>query len=204
MGVDTGQVSGERLDVQEVEVKYRVLDVEALIAVLAARHVRLSAPFRQDDQAYAPAGWQYGQPKVNVPFARLRTQDGRHLFTVKKPVANEMACLEYESAVADRDQMHAALTAMGFYPTVRIVKTRRTAVLSDLSLCLDDVEQVGLFLEVEQLIARGGSGDAAQQRLDAFVQSLGVPLQRTTDTYDSLINAAQSPSPAAWSEEATG
>jgi adenylate cyclase class 2 len=197
MGADTGQVSGERMDVQEVEVKYRVFDVETLTAVLAARHVRLSAPFRQDDQAYAQVGWEYGQPKVDVPFARLRTQNGGHLFTVKKPMANEMACLEYESAVADRDQMHAALIAMGFYPTVRIVKTRRTGVLSGLSLCLDDVEQVGPFLEVEQLIARGGSGDIAQQRLDAFVQSLGVPMQRTTDTYDSLIHAAQATSSAA-------
>src|SRR5262249_18003229 len=149
-------------------------------------------------------GWQYGQPKVDVPFARLRTQNGQHLFTVKKPMANEMACLEYESAVADRDQMHAALIAMGFYPTVRIVKTRRTGVLTDLSLCPDGGERVGLFLEVEQLTARGGCGDIAQQRLDAFVQSLGVPLQRNTDTYDSLIHAAQATSSAAWSEEATG
>jgi adenylate cyclase, class 2 len=123
VGADTGQVSGERVDVQEVEVKYRILDVEALTAALTARHVSLSAPVRQDDQAYAPIGWQYGQHKVNVPFARLRTQNGRHLFTVKKPLANEMACLEHESEIADRDQMHAALTAMGFYPTVRIVKT---------------------------------------------------------------------------------
>jgi adenylate cyclase class 2 len=204
VGADIGQVSGERLDVQEVEVKYRVLDADALIAVLAARDVRLCAPVRQDDQAYAPVGWHYGQPKVNVPFARLRTQDGQHLFTVKKPMVNEMACLEYESAVADREQMHAALIAMGFYPTVRIVKTRRIGFLSGLSLCLDDVEQVGLFLEVEQLIARGESGDAAQQRLDAFVQSLGVRLQRITDTYDSLIHAAQASSPGASSEEATG
>ena len=180
------------LDVQEVEVKYRVLDAEALAAVLAARNVRLSAPVRQDDQAYAPVGWHYGQPKVNVPFARLRTQDGRHLFTVKKPVANEMACLEYESEVADRDQMHAALTAMGFYPTVRIVKTRRTGFLNDLSLCLDDVEQAGLFLEVEQLIApRRVWGCAAQSGWTRSCSPWACRLQRTTDTYDSLIHAAQ-------------
>src|SRR5258705_10342351 len=45
------------------------------------------------------------QPKVNVPFARLRTQDGRHLFTVKKPVDNEMACLEHAPHIVDREQM---------------------------------------------------------------------------------------------------
>lgn len=190
MDAHTGHAGGERAHVQEVEVKYRVLDAEALAAALAAREVSLSPPIRQDDQAYAPVGWAYGQPKLNVPFARLRTQDGRHLFTVKKPLANEMACLEHESEIADREQMHASLMSMGFYPTVRIVKTRRTAVLGSLSLCLDDVEQAGVFLEVEQLVPHEESGEAAQQRLDEFAQALGVPLQRTTDTYDSLIHAA--------------
>jgi adenylate cyclase class 2 len=171
-------------------VKYHVLDREALTQSLAALGVRLSPPVHQDDQAYAPVGWEYGQPKVNVPFARLRTQNGRHLFTVKKPLDNEMACLEHESEVVDREQMHAALTSMGFYPTVRIVKTRRTGMLNDLSLCLDDVEQAGVFLEVEQLVPHGESGEAAQQRLDQLVRSWGVPLQRTTDTYDSLIRRA--------------
>ncbi len=190
MGADKGRYGDERAGVQEVEVKYRVLDVEVLAQALAALGVSLSPAVRQDDQAYAPVGWEYGQPKVNVPFARLRTQDGQHLFTVKKPLDNEMACAECESEIVDREQMHAALTSMGFYPTVRIVKARRTGVLNGLSLCLDEVEQVGVFLEVEQLVACGESGEAAQQRLDAFVQSLGVPLQRITDTYDSLVRAA--------------
>jgi len=190
VSADNGRTGNDPAGVQEVEVKYRVLDVEALAQALAARGVGLSPAVRQDDQAYAPVGWEYGQPKVNVPFARLRTQDGRHLFTVKKPLDNEMACLEHESEVVDREQMHAALISMGFYPTVRIVKARRTGGVDGLLLCLDEVEQAGVFLEVEQLVPYGESGQAAQQRLDGFVRSLGVPLQRITDTYDSLIRAA--------------
>jgi adenylate cyclase class IV len=42
--------------------------------------------------------------------------------TVKTPLDNEMACAEQETAVADRAQMHQAVLAMGFVPTVRIVK----------------------------------------------------------------------------------
>ncbi len=80
---------------------------------------------------------------------------------------------------------------MGFCPTVRIVKTRRTAVLGELSLCLDDVEHVGMFLEVERLVPDSESGEAAQRQLDEFVRSLGVPVERTSDTYDSLVRAAQ-------------
>lgn len=50
--------------------------------------------------------------------ARLRTEAGRHLFTVKVPGDNELSCEEHETEVADRDQMHAAVEAKGFTPTV--------------------------------------------------------------------------------------
>lgn len=179
----------------EIEVKYRLddRDLPALERAVAARGAVLSPPVRQDDQAFAPQGWSYGQSKVGVTFARLRTEDGRHVFTIKTPVENEMACLEHETEVADRDQMHCAVVAMGFYPTVRIVKTRRTAALGDLRLCLDEVERAGLFIEVEKLVSDAEAGTAAQDELDRFARSLGVAPQRTTDTYDSLVRAADEP-----------
>jgi adenylate cyclase class 2 len=145
---------------------------------------------RQDDQAYAPDEWQYGMSKIGVPFARLRTQGGQHLFTVKRPIDNEMVCLEHETVVADRGQMHAALLTMGFRPTVRISKSRRNARWGELSLCLDAVEGLGVFVEVEILLGGDESGHDAQVELDRWVSSLSVPVQRTTETYDSLIRAA--------------
>jgi adenylate cyclase class 2 len=188
-----GSETAENTSRQEVEVKYRVLDVAAVLDVLSGRGLRMSTPLRQDDQAYAPEGWSYDQPKTGVAFARLRTENGRHLFAVKVPMANEMACLEHESEVTDRGQMHGALLAMGFYPTVRIVKTRRVARVGDLSLCLDEVEHAGAFLEVERILPAGESGAAAQAELDQFVRSLGVPVERTSDTYDALVRVAQLP-----------
>jgi adenylate cyclase class 2 len=175
---------------REIEVKYRLADLEGLERALAERGAALSAPVCQDDQAFAPVGWEYGQSKIGVPFARLRTSAGQHLFTVKRPLDNEMACLEFETEVTDRGQMHAAIEAMGFYPTVRIVKTRRTARLEALSLCVDRVEQAGLFFEVETIIGPGRSGEDAQRELHLFASSLGVELERVSDTYDSLVRAA--------------
>jgi adenylate cyclase, class 2 len=175
---------------REIEVKYRVADLAGLEAALVARGLMPSTRLHQDDQAYAENGWSYGMDKRGVAFVRLRTENGRHLFTLKRPTDNELACLEYETEIADRDQMHEAIQHMGFYPTVRIVKTRRTARHGDLALCLDDVEHIGAYLELERVIGPGQSGEAVQAELDAFVRSLGVELERTTDTYDSLVRAA--------------
>lgn len=175
----------------EIEVKYRVEDLPGLERALAVRGIGLSTPVVQDDQAYAPTWWDYGKSKLGVPFARLRTQGGRHLFTVKTPLANEQACAEQETLVDDREQMHQALLAMGFRPTVRIVKTRRTARVGPLGLCVDEVEHAGVFFEVELIAPTGGDGLAAQSELGEFVAKLGVPLRRVMDTYDSLVRIAQ-------------
>ncbi|MDT0328480.1 class IV adenylate cyclase [Nocardiopsis lambiniae] len=179
---------------REIEAKYQVRsgDGEALSAALKRAGVELGSPVHQDDQAYAPEAWAYGLSKVGVPFARLRTtQDGRHLFTVKTPVSNEMECSEAESIVADRQQMHEALVHMGFRPTVRIVKTRCSGTVGEWSVCVDEVESAGLFIEVEATVTDDRDGLAVQAELDAWVRALEVPVERTTDTYDSLVRAAR-------------
>ena len=176
---------------REVEVKYQISDKTALLSALEWRGVELGPAVRQDDQAYAPVGWAYGDDKLGVSFARLRTvAGGEHVFTVKRPVWNALSCDEYETLVADREQMHQAVLAMGFRPTVRIVKLRQTAEIGDLSVCVDEVDSLGTFLELERRIPFGLSGEIVQADLAAFVSSLGIEAERTPETYDSLVRAA--------------
>lgn len=175
---------------REVEVKYRVLDLEALLLALKTRRIELGAPVYQDDQAYAPDGWSYGDDKHGVSFVRLRTVAGLHTFTLKRPAENALSCAEYETVVGDREEMHAAIVAMGFRPTVRIAKVRRTAELADLCLCVDEVEGLGAFLELERMVSDNMSGEAVQAELADFVSSLEITAERTGETYDSLVRAA--------------
>ena len=175
----------------EIEVKYRVDDLEGLLAALKARGIEVSDPLHQDDQAYAPAGWQFGDGKLGVSFLRLRTVAGRHYFTLKQPAQNDQACLEYETEVTDREAMHLAVLHMGYQPTVRILKTRRTAGVGDCSLCIDEVEGIGGFVEAERMAPDDADARAIQAELATLIESLGAETTRTAETYDSLVHAAQ-------------
>lgn len=176
---------------REIEVKYRVDDLEALLTALKAGGIELSDPVCQDDQAYAPDGWQFGDSKLGISFVRLRTVNGRHYFALKQPGENAQACLEHETEVADRAAMHKAILHMGYHPTVRVAKTRRTATLEHCSLCVDDLEGVGAFLELERIVPDDMPAEAIQAGLAAFAESFGVIAVRTDETYDSLVRAAQ-------------
>jgi adenylate cyclase, class 2 len=176
--------------VHEVEVKYRVDDLAELLAAVDREGVALGPGIVQDDQAYAPSSWSPGASKIGVPFARLRTEAGRHLFTVKVPQDNELACLERETIVADREAMHEALQLMGFMPTVKIRKTRRVGSWGDATICIDVVDGLGVFVELERMVPACESGTGAQAELDARVRRLGVAAERVDQTYDSLLRLA--------------
>jgi adenylate cyclase class 2 len=176
---------------REIETKYRVRDLGALLDALDAAGVELGGPAFQDDQAYAPPGWEPAMGKPGHTFARLRSVDGGvHVFTTKTPLANAMECREHETVVADREQMHRAVVAMGFVPHVRIVKHRRTGTAGEITVCVDVVEGVGAFLELERVVDDERDGRAVQDGLDAWARGLGVALERTTDTYDTLVRGA--------------
>ena len=145
--------------------KYRITVACAVEAALLRHGIRLGPPTVQDDQAYAPVGWSYGDDKLGVSFVRLRTVGDVHTFTLKRPAENALSCAEHETAVGDRDAMDAAIIKMGFYPTVRIVKTRRVVHLDGLSVCLDDVVGLGAFLELERLVGDDCRGEEVQQEL---------------------------------------
>lgn len=115
---------------------------------------------------------------------------------MKQPADNAQACLECETRVADRQAMHHAVIHMGYRPTVRITKTRRVATLGDCSLCVDDVEGVGAFLELERMAPDHADTRAMQAGLADLAASLGIAAARTDQTYDSLVHAAQSAVPA--------
>lgn len=95
-----------------------------------------------------------------------------------------------EVEVIDRDEMHAAVVTMGFRPTVRIVKRRRSGEFGHWSLCLDEVERAGCFLELECHPEPEQDADLVQAEMAQFVTSLGVRVEQVADTYDSLVRAA--------------
>ena len=80
---------------------------------------------------------------------------------------------------------------MGYRPTVRVAKIRRVAALEHCLLCVDDLEGLGAFLELERMVPDEVAAEVVQADLAAFAVSLGVTAARTEETYDSLVHAAQ-------------
>lgn len=170
----------------EIEVKARISSVNDWRARLEADGVKFMEPFTQDDQTFAETDWDYTETCQRIVM-RLRRQNDTVILTLKRSLTNELDGIELETVVSDYDATAAMLCEMGYEPQVRIKKTRQLGTLGDIAICLDDVEGLGSYIELEQM-GDEGDGTAIQKQLWQQLLDWGAQQKdRETRGYDTLL-----------------
>jgi len=90
---------------------------------------------------------------------------------------------ELETAVGDAAVLAAALERLGFKPAGSVYKTRKTFEKGDVSVCLDRVDNLGCFFEIEILDA----ADAAAQLESLLAELAFLPFTEERRTYLELL-----------------
>lgn len=172
---------------REVEVKCRVANVESITKLLHNHGIVLSDPVTQDDEIFIPKGQTLpAGPGINV--LRIRTQGNKTLLTLKYVVSDSLDKAEHELEISDATVMRQIIVDLGFFEAARVRKTRQKAQLGEaVELCLDTVEQLGTFIEVEKLVS-GDNVTGVQEELLQILADLGIDTsQRVRVGYDILL-----------------
>ena len=84
--------------------------------------------------------------------------------------------------------MIAIVKELGFVPFSDVSKTRQTGKLDDIEVCIDSVEGLGDFMELEQLADEDADPAVITDDLWRIMAELGVSRQdEVTDGYDILM-----------------
>ncbi|MEY2640768.1 MAG: hypothetical protein RL150_161 [Candidatus Parcubacteria bacterium] len=173
---------------QEIEVKARLENPDAVRQALLARSCTFSEPITQHDTVFIGNGVSYEAAKPGDIFLRVRETPKGSTFTMKQTIKNELDCAEAETEIADPEAMKQALKIMGYEYVVTVQKTRQTCACDGYTICLDTVSELGDFIEVEKLVDGEADGDVVQAELVAFLETLGVPASaRVVHGYDTLV-----------------
>lgn len=158
---------------KEIEVKAYLKDRQKVLDSLSALGIVLGEPIFQDGTEFAKAGNTLAEYLINDHFVRLRTENGVHNMTVKKDDKDfPLSKVEFESKIENREQVEQALMAMGYNPVLRIKKIRQKAKYKDYEICIDEVEELGSFIEIEK-ISNEDTGSVIAELRDLLF-SLGV------------------------------
>lgn len=177
---------------REIEIKAKITSVQSIIDVLAAQNVTVTEPVMQHDRVYGQDGIDGGGDN-SAPWLRIRTETKqsvvRHLFTLKRSITNQMDSIEHETEVADAAELEAIIHELSFVPYSDLTKTRQTAHMGDIEICIDTVDGLGSFIEVEKLTRDDVDYDVVAAELWQVLKQLGVHSEdEVTDGYDVLMN----------------
>lgn len=177
---------------REIEIKAKLRDKEAVMAKLASLGCVFEEPIIQSDVVYAENVGTLPDFLSNKVFLRLRVRnDGKVFFTLKKKdadkVVNHLASTEHEVEVSSKEETEKMLHLMGYKEGTHVDKTRIITHYDGCEICIDEVENLGTFIEMEKLVEEGDS-EEIQEELFKFFESIGITRDdRLMFGYDILM-----------------
>ncbi|MDD3043437.1 MAG: class IV adenylate cyclase [Methanosarcinaceae archaeon] len=155
----------------EIEVKVRAehTRIRPFLEMIGAEKVKVE---EQSDTYFAAPYRDFAKTDEAL---RIRTLDGKSILTYKGPKLDTVSKSrkEFETFVEEENSVQI-LHALGFSEAGAVRKVREVFRAEEITVCLDSVEGLGEFLEVE-IVARDESElEASRARLFEFLGRLGL------------------------------
>lgn len=161
----------------EIEIKAPLDDRPAFEAALRGRGFTKARTVRERDTYYNGIDRSFKDTDEALRLRRTESGGASHAaITYKGPKidARSATRTEYETGVEDGGTMHALLMALGYTPVLEVRKTRDYYTLSGITACVDEVDGLGHFAELETLSEDESGKDAAVEQLLSTLEALGV------------------------------
>ena len=172
---------------REIEVKAKLKDKDSFLEAAKKLGIQFGDIVFQEDKTYETT-LPYGDSNWNI--FRLRKQGNKTILTMKhKASTRSRDNYEYETIIENEDETIKILERLGYKFGIGINKKRRIAKYNDLELCLDEIEKLGSFVEVEKLANDDADVDIIQSELWNLLNKLGiVDSDRVHKGYDTLMH----------------
>ncbi|MDP3763481.1 MAG: class IV adenylate cyclase, partial [bacterium] len=150
----------------------------------------LSEPINQHDVIYSLKGSrnEFESASEGDVIIRIRHMNDRAQLNLKRQRSSEGDNLEYETEVSNPEETHKMLGTLGWYPIVEVKKIRREGKFGEYGVCLDQVEKLGTFVELEKLTNDDADPEQVRNELFKEFESLGLSKSdEETRGYDTQI-----------------
>ena len=175
---------------REIEIKLRVKNLEEIEQKLKEKGCVISEPISQHDTIYSLKGSrnEFESASEGDVIIRIRKLKNTAQLNLKQQRSSEGDNLEYETEVKDPEEVHNMLTVLNWYPAIEVKKTRKKGKLREYEFCLDQVEKLGTFVEIEKLTGDGADPEQVRDELFKELETLGLSRNdEETKGYDTQI-----------------
>ncbi len=172
---------------REIEVKAKLINKGSVVTKLKSLGCVFEESKIQNDVVYVEKNGGLNTFLSNKIFLRVRKSGLKTYFTLKMNGDNSLSKTEHEVEVSSKEEIENILKLLKFVSVVTVNKTRVVTHYGDFEVCVDSVEDLGDFIEVEK-ITNDGNADSIQEEMFVFLEPLGVKREdRVFDGYDILM-----------------
>ncbi len=180
----------------EVELKVRA-DHDAVRSRLEEMDADPVGEVRQVDTYYDAPHREFAETDEALRLRRERDEDGwtETRVTYKGPLVEAASKTreEFETGVADGETMDDVFQSLGFAPAATVEKRRVRFVVDGYTVTLDDVADLGTFVEVEREAPESEVGRAREGAFEVL-RSLGLdPDDQIRTSYLGMLLGNETP-----------
>lgn len=182
-----------RLNRYEIEIKLPVKNLDNIKEQLRSKGFQEEAVIREYDMYYNSLYHDVKKlgealrirKSTNLSTGNLQAQIN---FKGKKIDRISMSRQEYETLVENPESMEQILIALGFHPAAAVQKTRCYMKYDNMTACLDQVDNLGDFLELEMIASEESMRVRCLQSMERLLTELGLSMEDTVRTsYLSML-----------------
>ncbi|MCX9014607.1 MAG: class IV adenylate cyclase [Candidatus Methanoperedens sp.] len=162
----------------EIEVKVGLDDPKRVERSLIAFGATPTGIEEQADTYYNAPDRDFGKTDEAL---RIRGEDNEYYLTYKGPKLDKISKTrkEVEVSINDAYSMGEILSSLGFTPVRNVVKKRKKYRLGELVISLDEVRELGSFMEVEFMAKDSHANDEKLESIFKFIEKLGISRKST-------------------------
>jgi adenylate cyclase class 2 len=157
----------------EVEVKARIEDPASIESQLFTLGASFQHTIHQNDTYFQHPLRNFAQTDEAL---RIRITDDKSYLTYKGPKIDSFSKTreELELEVQDPLKFSELLKKIGLNPIMKVVKTRKSYLLQDISISIDTIEELGNFIELELDVPDKAQVPMARERLFTILAQLTI------------------------------
>ncbi|MBM3303980.1 MAG: class IV adenylate cyclase [Candidatus Aenigmarchaeota archaeon] len=155
----------------EVEVKARIKDIGSVRKSLESAGAKFDGSVEHTDAYFKARGFEKKLQGPGDWILRIRTGSGKTALTMKVLTELLGAWVEYETAIENPEQTRRMLETMGMANVFTLNKKRICGRLGEFEVLLDDVKELGKYLEVS---LDSEEKEGARKRILKFMKKIGI------------------------------
>ena len=172
---------------REIELKFKVEDINGLLDKLGDMNCEISEVLSQNDTIYV-SDLNHVESVEGSIWLRVRKENEKVELNLKKQSARIQESKEIEFEVSSYEKANQLLETLGYQKWVVVNKKRRYSKYLNYNLCIDEVERLGSFLEIELLVDEEDKKDYISDLLE-----IAKTFELTEDNivnshYDTMIS----------------